>query len=301
MKTDTQILNEIAAESPYLHKLTEEESAMLKQMLLKIYGDIADVCEKNNLTFMLGGGTCLGAVRHKGFIPWDDDFDLMMPREDYEKLVRLCSEGMMGPLYEFTYPSKEIDSKNAFLKIYRKGTVDNELCNENAPFPKGISIDIFPMDYAPDNALIRRLKGDVSDVLMAISSSVLYAQYPSEKYRQFACSSPESKKRFQLRMMIGNVMKLIPHKTWVYWFDKLNSRAKKSNLMTIPTGRKHYAGEIQTISTFLPVTFGDFEGRSVPLPNDWDKYLSALYGNYMQLPPEEKRERHFVYQFQCSE
>ena len=92
MKSDTQMLNELAAQSEYLHVLTEEESKDLKQMLLIMYKDIAKLCDENNITFMLGGGSCLGAIRHKGYIPWDDDLDLMMFRRDYEALIQLCRE-----------------------------------------------------------------------------------------------------------------------------------------------------------------------------------------------------------------
>ena len=299
MKSDTQILNEISANSPYLHKLSDQESSDLKKMLLIMYQDLAKVCESHNLTFMLGGGSCLGAVRHKGYIPWDDDLDIMMPRKDYEDLITLLKQGALGADYEINYPSKEDDCKNTFLKIYRKGTLDNELYNDNAPFPKGVFIDIFPMDSAPGSKLSQKLKGTLSDLLMVISTCVLYAQYPSEKYREFVSSDPSTKKRYKIRMLIGKLFKIIPHKKWVYWFDRFNASSKDTGFTTIPTGRKHYVGEIQKTEVFLPVKHLEFEGIRCPVPADTHAYLESLYGDYMKMPPEDKRERHFVYQFKC--
>lgn len=299
MKSDTQILNEMSANSPYLHRLTEEESARMKRMLILMYQDFASLCEQSDLTFMLGGGSCLGAVRHKGFIPWDDDLDIMMPRKDYESLIELCRKGAMGDNYEYNTPSRHEDCKNPFLKIYRKGTLDNELYNENTPFPKGIFLDIFPMDNAPTGRLYRRLKGLISDGLMFISSCVLYAQYPSSKFKEFVSSDPTSLKRYRMRMIVGNIMKAVSHRRWVYWFDRFNASEASTGYITIPTGRKHYMGETQPSEVFLPVEYAEFEGMRCPVPGNCHAYLSSLYGDYMQVPPEYRRERHFVYQFKC--
>lgn len=301
MKTDTEILTSIATTetATYLHQLSVQESEALKKMLLLMYKDFVALCEKHDISFMLGGGSCLGAVRHKGFIPWDDDLDIMMVRRDYEKLISILAQGALGAEYEVNYPSKATDCKNTFLKIYRKGTLDNELCNENTPFPNGVFLDIFPIDNAPENNIVRRLKGFVSDSLQFISVCVLYAQYPSEKFKKFSYLNKDSKKRFRIRMAVGKLFKVIPHRKWVYWFDLLHKSADESRIKTIPTGRKHYCGEAQPADVFMPVKYMEFEKMMCPVPNNWDAYLKSLYGDYMQLPPENKRERHLVYQFKC--
>lgn len=82
-------MNELAHKTNYLHEMTSSESSAMKRALLDIYRDVAKLCEKEGLTLMLSGGSCLGAIRHKGFIPWDDDLDVMMRRDDYEKLIHL--------------------------------------------------------------------------------------------------------------------------------------------------------------------------------------------------------------------
>lgn len=297
MKTDTQIMNELAVSSGFLKPQSEEESKAQKALLLEMYKDIASLCDKHGLVYMMGGGTCLGAIRHQGYIPWDDDLDIMIPRSSYDKLVTLCKAGELGEKYEIDTPSKDKDSKNTFLKIYRKNTLDVELYCEDMPFPIGIFVDIFPMDNAPKNKYVRMLKGYISDFLQAVCTCVLYAQYPSKKYKEFMSLDPEAFKRYKQRMFIGKIFGIIPHRKWVWWFDQFNAHTKETGLMTIPTGRKHYLGETQPSSVFLPTQKAMFEGLEVNVPADYDAYLTALYRDYMSIPPVEKRERHFVYKF----
>lgn len=290
-------MNELAVSSGLLRPLSKEESDAQKLLLLEIYKDIAALCDRHKLVYMMGGGTCLGAIRHQGYIPWDDDLDIMMPRDSYEQLIALLSEGAMGEKYEYDTPNAHRDCKNPFLKIYRKGTLDVEITSETAPGPRGMYIDVFPMDYAPNNRLHKRLKGLLSDFLQAICSCVLYTEYPSEHYRQFMRQSAEGMSRYRQRIFLGRLFGLIPHRKWVWWFDQLNAGSKKTGYMTIPTGRKHYCGETQPTDIFLPCRKAMFEGIEVNVPADYDAYLTGLYHDYMRIPPVEKRERHFVYKF----
>lgn len=299
MKSDTQLISENSKSFDYLKPLTTEESLRLKKMLLIMIRDIKKLCDDYKISFMLGGGSCLGAVRHNGFIPWDDDLDIMMLRNDYTKLINLLEEGKLGDSYEYDYPHKNNDSKNLFLKIYRKGTLDNELFNENAPFPKGIFVDVFPIDYVDKGTIKRKLHGILSNALRVIASSVFFTQYPSKKYKQVVSQNKKTKKIFYYRSIIGHICGIIPHKKWVYWFDKYNSSVAESEYVTIPAGRNLYLGEVQKTSTFLSVIHTDFEGIKLPIPKDYHAYLTSLYNNYMELPSEEKRERHLIFQFKC--
>ena len=156
MKSDSELMKELAHKTNYLHEMTSSESSAMKRALLDIYRDVAKLCEKEGLTLMLSGGSCLGAIRHKGFIPWDDDLDVMMRRDDYEKLIRLCKEGRLGNKYEFDYPNRDTDAKTVFLKIYRKNSFNIELFNENSPFPKGLYIDVFALDSVPKYKMFYR-------------------------------------------------------------------------------------------------------------------------------------------------
>lgn len=298
MKSDKEIMNSLAHKVDYLHELTKHESLELKKVLLSIYKDIAKLCKDEGLQLMLAGGSCLGAVRHKGFIPWDDDLDIIMAREDYEKLIRLCELGKLGSKYEFDYPNNKKDARNVFLRIYRKNSLDVELFIENSPFPKGIFVDIFALDSVPKLKCMQALKGFFAKVIQFIAIMVLYAQYPSQSLYEFVSLDSSLKRRYKIKRCIGSIFSIIPHRKWIYWFDSFVASTKTGHPIGIPAGRKYYNGEIFDPSVFFPPRKAMFEGETVFIPANYDKYLSNLYHDYMQIPPENKRERHFVLKFQ---
>ena len=294
MKSDSELMNELAHRTNYLHELTPEESALIKKKLVKMYIDIQNLCDKHHLCIMLGGGSCLGAVRHKGFIPWDDDLDAMMPRKDYEELIQLLKNGELSDTYEFSTPNPKTESPSTFLKIFMRDTTYIDLFNINTPFPKGLYVDIFPIDAAPENKLTCYLKGIISNSLEFLSILTLYAKYPSIELKEYMHLDEAMWKRYRIKCFLGKIVGIIPRRKWLWWFDQWAKRDKESSLWTIPTGRKYYHGEIRPQETFIPVTTGIFENEQVYLPNNYDDYLHNLYGQYMQIPPIEKRERHFI-------
>lgn len=300
MKSDFELMNELAKRSDYLRELTEEESKALKQALLAMYVDIARLCEAHNLTVMLCGGSCLGAIRHKGFIPWDDDLDLLMPRRDYEQLIRLLEQGALGENYEFNTPNSKTDAKNVFLKIYRRNTLNVDIYSDTPAFPQGIAIDVFALDAVPRTRFGQYVKGLIANGLQFASIVVLYAQYSSEHLREFMSLDRDMLRRYRFKCLLGRILGIIPHRKWVWWFDRFVACDRDDRQWGIPTGRKYYNGEIFPREVYVPAAEAEFEGMKVHIPNQFDPYLRNLYKDYMQLPPEDKRERHFCIKLQLN-
>ena len=292
-------MNELAHRTNYLRELTAEESSLMKKALVEMYKDVAALCERNNLTIMLCGGSCLGAVRHKGFIPWDDDLDLMMPRKDYDRLIQLLGDGELGDKYEFNTPNAQSDCKGVFLKIYLRNSLNIDLFSTNAPFPKGLYIDIFALDAVPSTKVGQWVKGFIANILQFISIMVLYAQYPSKEMHEYMSLDKQMYRRYKLKKTLGKIFGIIPHKKWVWWYDQFVS-SSEGLYWGIPTGRKYYNGEIFPKSVYTPAIETKFEDVTAFIPNGYDAYLTNLYHDYMQLPPVEKRERHFIVDFKIS-
>ena len=289
-------LVELLLQSNYpFRELSADESKKLKGVLLEIYSDIIEVCEKNNLSVMLVGGSALGAVRHNGYIPWDDDLDIAMPRCDYNNLPSLLTQ-MFPEKYDCTGAGFSEKPELGFIKVQKKGTLLKTL-NESDEENPCIAIDVFPIEKVPNNRLIRFFHGFIVNILLYVSVCVKLYEKKESPFTQILLSDEQGKKSLKKRLRFGHFFSLIHH--YPVWYNKCDKKVQKyankeTKLVSIPTGRGHYFGEIQPRSVFFPPVKHDFEGIESNIPNNYDKYLSALYGDYMQIPPVEKREKHFI-------
>ena len=286
MKSYKNIVNEI--EDNGIRFLTDDELRNLKKIMFECYQDVAEVCKKNNLSIMLGGGSALGAVRHRGYIPWDDDFDALMPRKDFEKLKKIF-EKELGEKYILNSPNYHGVSNNRFPKVLINGTRYVEVGSDQKSKYNKIKIDIFILENIPNNIIIRYLKGAWCTFLMYICSRV---ETFEDKNSYFSKTDVAASMKF--RRFIGRLFSFKNTSEWRNIVDKACQYKHDTDYLGIPTGRKHYFGEILSKSCYLPVSQGIFEGQAVSLPGDYDKYLSNLYGDYMKLPPIEKREKHSI-------
>ena len=272
-----------------LYELTDEDIKKMHEVLLEMYDDLFAVCEKHGIKLIAGGGTALGAVRHKGFIPWDDDMDLCLTREDYQKFIQ-CFDDELGDRYDLLAPGYKKGSNCFLMRVLKKNTTLLNMIDEASPYPTGIYIDITPIDYAPDNSMIRFIKGKLSDVLRFISYSVYWKQYKSKSLEKFMLCS-EGKTYYKIRMVTGAIFSFYSAEKWFQVFDSF-VQGKKNNIVTVAAGRKKYCGEAFQYNIFFPLQKATFAGRVIYIYNDIDVYLKRLYGNYMKIPDVKDREKH---------
>lgn len=300
MKRTADYLNEIARESDLFYELSATERVALKNCLLGMYDDISQVCQKYNLSLMLGGGSVLGAVRHKGFIPWDDDLDLMLSREDFEVFTAVY-EKELADKYELSVPRSKKESKTLFMQLIKKGTTlvcADDLCRTDS---NGIRVDLYAIERMPDNKSLRYFKCSCLDLLRICAISTNIYQTENKLFKLSFSYSLRSRIYYYIRYTLGFFCSILGRKRLYDLFDRFASSSKGNLYCTIPTGRRMSRGEQQKRCVFFPVRTAEFEGRKVAIPNDYDAYLRNLYGDYMTVPPVNKRERHFYVSFDLGE
>ncbi len=289
------IMNSLSAETGILRAISPEETNAVQHRLLAMLVDIMDVCAMEGIGFCLCGGSALGAKRHGGFIPWDDDLDICMPRADWERFKRVF-DSSLSDRYELEAPAYGgKDTKCTWGKVYLKGTEMLEIEDVEAPYCCGLFIDVFIVENVSVNGAVRWFDAFVSDFMKVVATSIVYYKYPNAIIKSFYSATFRTAVYYRFRKMLGGMFAWIGHRRWCRWYDRFTSRHGASALTTIPAGRRHYKGETRCADTWTPYRTVVFEGVEVPVPNRLEAYLESMYGkNYMQIPPPEKRERHFV-------
>ena len=284
MKLINYINNALPGDAFY--KPSEEDNKRMKECLLSIYKDIDAICKKNNLICMLAGGSALGAIRHHGFIPWDDDIDLLMPRKDYDKFISMFEE-TMGENYYIIGPHSK--RSNYFVQVVKKSTIVRYL---NSTEESGIHIDIFPIDNVPNNLLIRYFKHYLAIIFRGVLFSVKAFRAKDSDFKRLMHNKIGTIIIYWVIKLVGLLFTIAPIRIWSNMCDNIISSRKSSKYSTVAVGRKLYLGEMLETECFVPPHQAEFEGLNVLIPGDYDRYLRNLYGDYTTLPPIEKRETH---------
>ena len=255
----------------------------LQKVELMILKDFIKICDENNLNYFLYGGTLLGAIRHKGFIPWDDDLDVIMFRKDYEKFLKIMENNEINEKYEIIN-TKYDDYFFNFNKMSLKNTLFNEYWYDQVKFKMGIHIDIFALDNLPNNKIKRYLfmqKCFITDRLFSMSAIKIKDKKEYIKVISSFINSILNKLNLTPKYFQRKTDKL---------FKKYNN--KKTSHISDLTANKPLNFKM---NDFLPAKTCNFENTTVKIPNKYDKILTLLYGNYMKIPPKEKRVNHQAY------
>lgn len=255
-----------------------------KKVALDILINVAKFCDEHSLKYFLAYGTLIGAIRHNGFIPWDDDIDIQMPRDDYEKFITLFSASEHGDLMAVT-PNSPI-SKHTFLKIINRRTIKIEKAiNYKEQTPPGVDIDVFPLDYQPDD-------------------EAKYNIYYKRKQRLYLYylmlildKDNIDKKKIPLFILghfyVKNILRLDKKKIMLK-VKEVNDNYSNDNSKFIGCTSSLYNSikNRHKKEWYSARVLVDFEGHKFYAPVGYDSILKQMYGDYMQLPPKEQQITH---------
>lgn len=270
------------------HKLTDAQSSQIKEIIRENLRALHDFCEEHNLTYYLSDGTLLGAIRHKGMIPWDDDADVCMPRKDYDRLLTLVNE--LPDPYILGHFSLDKNYIYPFIKFMNKNTEIIEMFG-SIEYRAGVWVDIFPLDKTYKNIYLRKLHFKLTNIVRVLFElKIREYQNPDKK---------ENKAKYKVKKVIKRMiyltLKPLSNNLLFKIMDKLASHLqnKKSNIVGnlytfIGINASH--DKVFFKSRFLT----EFDGHKLYAPIGYDKYLSNLYGDYMTPPPSSERQTHNI-------
>lgn len=276
------------------YRLSQDELEKLQNVLLDMFIDFKEICDKNHINYMMSGGTLLGTIRHNGFIPWDDDIDIMMVRSEYEKFSKLF-ENELGEKYILVEPLS--DSKYVFKapKIFKKDSIYIEIENVGIHKFEMVFLDIFIIENVAKPGIKRTLLSKLYDFAFKAASVCVDYKYPSPIIIEKCKTEKEVADFYLLRRRLGNLFSHIGGmKFYLRIVERIAKKCKQSDWMGVPSAIS-YSREIFPKEVFTELTEGDFCGLRVKIPKRYDDYLSNLYGDYMKIPPENKREIHVAY------
>lgn len=258
-------------------------SNQLHEIELEILIHFRQICIENQLTYYLTAGTLLGAIRHKGFIPWDDDIDILMPRKDYNKLSNLSAEIMTKNLF---LQNNKTDTNFPFYfsKIRKNNTNVEEEKFSDVSMNKGIYIDIFPLDSCPKTFFFATFFFKIIEFFSFVALSKVS--------KRFQCGY--TKKHMKLLFSLFRCLPL----SFIFFlreFIRVLISIFSSDQCLCSVGGTHgYPKESYLADWFKHETVLIFEEELFPAPSCWHEILTSMYGNYMDFPPKNERNGHFI-------
>jgi len=259
-----------------MKELTLQELKDIEFDILKVFDAF---CKENNIRYFFAYGTLLGAIRYKKFIPWDDDVDVLVPREDYDRLLTLFQDTEKYRMFAF---ERNPVYKYPFAKLCDMTTRKDEFGYDNG-IELGVDIDIFPLDHWADD--LESAKQEAKQ----IGKNMLYLGFT--KLKKADSTSPI--KRFIKRIVVV-LCKMLGSEYFLKIIMKASNKPeqKGSAYVGCKTWCVYGARGIHRAAAFADSVEIEFEGQKFPAPIGWDEYLTDLYGDYLPEPPKEKQKTH---------
>ena len=263
-----------------IYKLTQKELREVQLIQLEMLKEVDRICRKCNIRYNIIAGTLLGAVRHKGFMPWDDDADVALLRPEYEKFCKVCEKELDKEKFYFQDHHNTPGYRWGYGKLRRRNTLFIRENQEHMPYEQGVFIDIFPLDNVPDNKLHRVwynfhcfcIRKCMWAPVGKVSAKGIFAKLA------YTC------------------MDKFSHEQIYRHYDKFIQKTKKIKskwvrILTYPTPNREYGYRRRWYEKSVKL---QFEGVWFDGIKDWDSYLKFKFGNYMELPKESERKKHNV-------
>ena len=253
-------------------------SALLKKVQkvdLEAAKFFVEFCKNHAIQCYFCGGGCIGAVRHGGFIPWDDDLDFFVPRKDYERLKELWHD---TEKYTLCYPTETYNDHCMYITLRDKDTTMIKPYQQNMDIVHGISLDIFPLDGYPNSSLKRKVQ-----IFWGLVYELYCAQIvPSNHGKVISIAGT-------LGLTAISSQK-VRYKIWKYAEKQMTKyRIDNCDAITELCAGPHYMMNRYPKEAFAEALYLPFEDTVMPVPVGYDTYLTIAFGNYMELPPKEKR------------
>lgn len=249
---------------------------------LSVLDELDRICKKHGLRYYLTAGTLLGAVRHGGFIPWDDDVDVAMPRKDYDKLFKICQTDLHE---NFFYQNEKTERLHTFFfaKIRKNGTHVTEHLLNGVDIHDGCYVDIFPLDKCPDSPRLANLYFKTVRIFNCAIISKVSPDFKDEYTKRSA------------KLAYGLLKRLpFPLLRWLrHLTRKFFGLISSGKTLATVAGSHGYPRESYKASWFSESVDLTFECKKYPAPKEYDALLTNMYGSYMTPPPDDEQSGHF--------
>lgn len=248
----------------------EEYKRNLQLKILEIVKDIDKICKENNIQYYIYYGSCLGAVRHKGFIPWDDDFDIALKYEDYNKFIKVCQEKLDAKKY--FVQTLETDP-NYYLSFAKIRNIQTTLIEENNKFENmvnGVNIDVFPIVGYP--------KGRIKQAIFKINRAFALSANRNVINNKFLC------------FIFKIILKILGKKNIIKYCTKqcIKYRCEDCEKIISVFDGDGIPINITSNKILGKPKYVKFEDTELPIPEDYDTYLKNVYGDYMKIPSQDE-------------